>query len=340
MRLADFRFARAERPRRLGAALETDNFAARHVASTVLLQLELLGKDVARLSEDPEFIRLLRHNDLPALQRFIEQPRWTESTSRPFASWYVLNPQGNILALAPLNREIVGRNFRGRDYFRGAIRHTGGPGRAAPYISHVFLAQNDHLYKFGIAVPVHQRNQGEAPLLGVLVATVTTDVTMGKAELDDPRRKAVLIGPLDTNTPSGESAEGRDKEAFVVLLHPAYHRGEDAVPFPAEKLPVWREDDVQLSGNDNYSDPVAVRHAEYAGRWLAGFAPVGNTGFTVVVQERYNDVIEPMVVSIWELGLWVIAAGAVLAIFLGGGVWIVVRRFTASPVPVPADRGV
>src|SRR5207247_1029253 len=46
--------------------------------------------------------------------------------------------------------------------------------------------------------------------------------------------------------------------------------------------------------DDYYEDPLAARSEEYAGRWLAGFAPVGATEFVVIVQQRYNDAVLPV----------------------------------------------
>ena len=37
---------------------------------------------------------------------------------------------------------------------------------------------------------------------------------------------------------------------------------------------------------DDYEDPVGAVHAEYAGRWIAGFAPVREADFRVIVQQR------------------------------------------------------
>ena len=47
---------------------------------------------------------------------------------------------------------------------------------------------------------------------------------------------------------------------------------EPSVPFPATRL---RPTEGGLAADDDYADPVAERHPEYAGRWLAGFAPGG-----------------------------------------------------------------
>jgi hypothetical protein len=41
--------------------------------------------------------------------------------------------------------------------------------------------------------------------------------------------------------------------------------------------------------DDAHRDPVPG----FGGRWLAGFAPVGDTGFVVIVQTRHDVAVEP-----------------------------------------------
>ena len=65
----------------------------------------------------------------------------------------------------------------------------------------------------------------------------------------------------------------------------------------------------------NYRDPV------YDGRWLAASAPVGNTGYMVVVQQPYDEAI-PAAYGLWWAGI----ALAVGAILLGVFTWSAVQR--------------
>jgi len=53
----------------------------------------------------------------------------------------------------------------------------------------------------------------------------------------------------------------------------------------------------------NHLDPVAAVAPEYAGRWIAGFAPVRNTGFVVVVQQRFDDAVSLESSTVWRLTL-------------------------------------
>jgi hypothetical protein len=190
------------------------------------------------------------------------------------------------------------------------------------YVSRVFRAENDNLYKFGIAKTLRGP---EGNVLGVLVATVTTNTTMGQARLQDERRKAVLVGPLDTNPPH-EDPNGHDLSSrYMILIHPSYHRGDEAAPFPDDKLRFMQREQRE-AGDDAYADPIAAHDATYSGRWLAGFAPVGDTEFMVIIQERYGNAVEATVMSFWELGLWTAGSGAFLIIIVCGGIWLVLWR--------------
>jgi hypothetical protein len=68
--------------------------------------------------------------------------------------------------------------------------------------------------------------------------------------------------------------------------------------------------------DDNYIDPVSSVAKEYAGRWIAGFAPVGNTGFVVVVQQRFEDAVSLESSTLWNLAVWSFLASLVAAVIL------------------------
>lgn len=59
-----------------------------------------------------------------------------------------------------------------------------------------------------------------------------------------------------------------------------------------------------LPPDDEYRDPVASVDEHYEGRWIAGFAPVGNTGFIVIVQHRFEDVVGLDSSVLWNLAFW------------------------------------
>ncbi len=44
----------------------------------------------------------------------------------------------------------------------------------------------------------------------------------------------------------------------------------------------------------NYVDPIGAQDERYKGPWLVAFAPIGETGWTAVVQERRSSAVEPV----------------------------------------------
>src|SRR2546428_7151093 len=81
---------------------------------------------------------------------------------------------------------------------------------------------------------------------------------------------------------------------------------------------------------DDYADPVGSIQKEYQGRWIAGFASVGNTGFVVVVQQSYKEAraVDPS--TFWNLTVWT-AAVIFLAVVIVA--WVLRRWFRRSNAP-------
>lgn len=159
---------------------------------------------------------------------------------------------------------------------------------------------------------------------------------MGLVSLHEGKRKVALIAPTDTDNPDVGLESRLDK--YVVLYHPGYRKGMDPVEFPyLNKIGVrpgllskqefqLADSNRQISPDDNYLDPVSSVAKEYAGRWIAGFAPVGNTGFVVVVQQRFEDAVSLESSTLWNLALWSALASIVVAVILLTILWHWARR--------------
>jgi hypothetical protein len=79
--------------------------------------------------------------------------------------------------------------------------------------------------------------------------------------------------------------------------------------------------------SDHYRDPIAKAGLDdrYAGRWLAAFAPVAGTGWVSVVQERYDEALQPVgaLESVfWEYGIWALVVFSVML----GILWYFIHR--------------
>jgi hypothetical protein len=248
-----------------------------------------------------------------------------------------------MLAVSPANSQVVDHDFSGRDYFRGALAHAGELDEAGVHVSLVYRSESDSLFKFAMAAPVCAGQGRNACVLGVIATTMTTTATLGPVQLDDQRRKVVLIGREDLNPPQGAVSVARPS-SYVILRHPAYHHGAPALSVPGQWL---RAIDRPRHGNEfrltdperdtepeqgidlDYRDPLGGRDPAYAGRWLAGFAPVGKTGLVVLVQQRFDATVEPDRSLTLSLSLWGAIASCLGAIFMGiagYGAWRAAHR--------------
>jgi predicted Ser/Thr protein kinase len=318
--------AQARKADLLQATLSGASFAAKDLATTALLQLRSLGRNVDIATADGRLAALLAKDDRNGLQQIVldicsDQPI-------PFKTCYIINRHGIMVAHAPRADNLIGGDFSWRNHFRGA-RALGAKGAdGSVYISRVYRGRSDNFYKFAMSAPILDAKKN---FLGVIATSVITDASMGLVFLHEDKRKVALIAPTDTDNPEIALASGTDN--YVVLYHPGYRKGVDPVEFPYIKKiglkpapvddPQFQLSDskLQISPDDNYLDPVSSVAKEYAGRWIAGFAPVGNTGFVVVVQQRFADAVSLESSTLWNLALWSALASLVAVAILAMALW-------------------
>jgi serine/threonine-protein kinase len=288
--------------------LEANAFTARFAAHVILKRMEEWGERVEQLSRSAELVGLLADwkrsleesppGDLQDPRKLADLRNRAEAKKlqafadalpredRMVPNWHVMDAEGIMMARTP--EPVVG-TFGKRDYFLGTLDHAGQKGFAAVHVSSIYRSQVDDLDKFDICAPVVK----DGVKLGVIAVAVTTDPTLGIPHMLSERRKVVLVGPGDPSEP-----HKMPQPEFVVLVHPAMQPAQSAVPFDRTQFPADfpRTCRQEFVSNDarptsalkkrDYRDPYASRDPEYDGPWLAGFAPVGNTGFVVVVQQK------------------------------------------------------
>ncbi len=309
-------------------------YAAKGVASTVLLELHKFGHAVEHTAQNEQLRALLRARREHDLQEFVEQTHQTYSDphnrmapvnqEKVFESWVVMDPSGAILARSPQS-SVIGGDYSWRDYYKGAFRKATQPNGEPWYISRVFQSESDSLYKFGISMLVRDRDDPDSEALGVVMATVTT----GSLPVHDDRRTAVLVGRWDTNRRPDAAPDQGPAPKNLVLFHPAYHRGDAAVEVHNGILSAVQEAGQSVAlgraEDDDYRDPLGTRFAGYAGRWLAGFAPVGNTEFVVIVEQPYEAAVGPvnsLAHMLARRGWMALSAGVVIL----ASMWYLVQR--------------
>ena len=94
------------------------------------------------------------------------------------------------------------------------------------------------------------------------------------------------------------------------------------MPLPPDRL---RPGPAGFLPDDEYADPVATRHPEYAGRWLAGFALVPDTELVVLVQQPYEEAVAPYRAFFRRFLEWVTGAAAGAALLVVG-LWLLRQR--------------
>ena len=138
----------------------------------------------------------------------------------------------------------------------------------------------------------------DGALVGVMLAMVATESATTSIE-------ATQGGDRDHTTALVGLGDSEQADDFVFLFHEGLERGP-LVSFDARRFAVPQRllrtaagptgeqlrfpAPNRVSASDHYVDPVSG----YSGRWLAGLAPVGDTGFVVVVQTRYDSLLEPL----------------------------------------------
>ncbi len=304
--------------------LSANTYAARTVAGTVLFKLEEYSDAVEQTARNPRLHELIQRRDTRALRDFCretyeayEEPRLglkLPGGAPPFDSWLLLDRQGAVLARWPdPPQEYLQKKFAWRDYFRGA-KQRAFEGRTLPYISRAFRSEVDEKsYRFAISAPVLGPG-GEWQ--GVLLALPGTGSTLGSLRLNDPdearRRTAVLVAPRDRTR---DEAEEPMPQGYVVLLHDALGHG-DSLPLDdattrrldAARPTQSRPDSDQLRMPEPWPSVSATDHrdplAQEEDIWLAAFAPVGYTGFVVIVETRADAAFATDKALARRLALW------------------------------------
>ena len=218
------------------AVCRANEYAAGHVANSVLRRLDELSQPVVAAVRTEELREACRKEDAAearaALEKSIAPPR---DQSSPFASVYLIKPDGHILALmrpgvpnGGLRPEVLERSFLRRDYFQGALRNRNkAEGGTQVHVSRTFTSEHDDKDKLAVACPVPSSGKEGT---WVLAATITTDQTLGLINLQGQQHKAVLIAPRDT------SSRGQESGGDVILVHPAFVAGHPAVSFRAAAI--------------------------------------------------------------------------------------------------------
>lgn len=270
-------------------------------------------------------------------------------------SWFLADHHGLQWARVPFS-PTVGKNWSFRDYFHGRGRDLPAPadgsGRRVevapirgPHRSAVFDSQasGNSIVAFSVPVWSEPSESGPPEVVGVLGMTVRLGHfgELNPGERQGAQQVAALI----------DSREDLPGERGLILQHPLLSRmlaqrsTPSASPRPRVRSEVLqRLDDAHRARSPGdsrglhpltfvgYIDPLSPR----SGEWLAAMEPVvvrgRDTGWVVIVQEPYRDVIEPVI----DLGrhlLRIGIIGCISVVALLGWLWWLLLRAVGRSSP-------
>jgi hypothetical protein len=310
--------------------LQANRYAAQATAGQVLHVLRSMGDRLRECAMQPDIIAALQHG-----RRSLEPDPHAAlrdcGLGTQFDSALLLDLEGHPVLRAPfMPPGYEQRSFLFRNYLMGArrlaLRRQERGSRAdatteAVYIGRPHRSEGDGKVRLPIATPVFATSRdGHLLHVGYLMATLGTDSTIASltfSDPNDPQRIGALLALRDRER---NEAEQPMPKHFRVLIHEGLEHGTTrdiaGPPLTALHREIEVEDadqrhQFQLQsqttlGSDDHRDPVPG----FEGRWVAGFARVGQTDYVVVIQTRYEaiDIVKRWLLRSfgWSLAVLVI----------------------------------
>ena len=306
------------------SVLETNGFIANSQAGALLFQLRDFAERVERCAKRPSTAQRLLAGGLT------ETAPELEACTRGFDSISLMSAEGRLLAGWPTTaNRILGRSYDFRGYFRGA-RELASHRLSGAYLGPVYQSESSGALQVTFAAPVFDE---QGTWLGVLSASVSADSAIGQIRMKDSTaggRTVALLGPRDRERTSPTPPHASE---FSFVVHPRLKHGREVVLRDPNRAVL--EGAFELAAGEqfsihwapplllsNYRDPLL----EPAQQSLAAFAPVGRTGYVVVVETAKEAAAhETQAIArklAWRAGL-PLALGLSL---LGWGAVVTVRR--------------
>jgi serine/threonine-protein kinase len=278
--------------------LQTNGFIASGQAGALLFQLRVYGDRVERAARHP-VVRALLERGAP-----VDPAPALAALADGFDGIYLENSEAQVLAQWPSPAQnVFERRYTFRDYFQGA-RRLAQSGAGGVYVARAFRSESHGRMEFAISTPVLDSDGGQ---IGMLAASFHAREAFGavrmhvgadgdKASADAQHITTALLGPRGGDRSDGP--DGPTPSRFTFLVHPGLAHGaehtletpsprrlNDAFGPPASPGEQLTMEYVRPLEVGDFRDPIPG----FEGRWLAAFAPVGRTGFVVLVETRRPD---------------------------------------------------
>ena len=337
--------------------LDSNRFAAHLVASRFALEIDKRWRCLEQEATAGTVQRALSQanaSTTPAGQQ-AELQAWVEERHRYWnaqfshktqaAYWFVLDRGGYLRAISPAEPALVGRYFGYRDYFHGEgddandERHR--PPISEPHRSNVFLSQPSNVLSVAFSTPIFNAASAAQEPLGVLAM----EADLGHfAEFLGARHQFAAIVDLrpDEKGKLGLIAEHpklHDHTTGDVRRYVSGQVLEDLERLRQQHLRSAKTGQIDLGQADGektaqgefeyYRDPLDLQPDE---AWLCtaqpalvsrGAGKVRDTGWTVLVEERRQEVVAPLR-HLWRSVLTGGLVAIVLVVTILTALWIYV----------------
>ncbi len=313
-------------------ALDGNHFAARTEARQLGLQIQFRWAQLEGAGRDPQIRELLLKGeklksdptacaelDAALAVRRARADRQYDEANRS-ALWFIDDAQGYQRGTAP-TYEADRHSYRGfRDYFHGLGRELEdktGPAKeiiSSPHRSLVYRRKHESgagVWSVAFTVPVWDDPTDEfAEQIGVVGITVDMK---GRTRVSGTHERFAV--QIDTK-PDVTGRRG------LIVRHPHFEDVPEGVimePIYADDVVKWADSHKpEFEQEEDYHDPVG---GKFDGSWLASVERVIvrpeqgkpiDTGWVILVQERRDEVLEPVTALQWHLGRGGAVAGVCL----------------------------
>jgi hypothetical protein len=255
------------------------------------------------------------------LQTALEDPAAMARYAGKFSTLFVMDADGCSRARIseePTPEEYIRNTYDWHDYFSGALADAARPERST-HVRAAYRSSISQLIKFAVSAPLFEGGKWVGVITGSKIVASTLDLPRtNRGATSD--QMTVLIGPFEgerigAHKPSAPSG-------FTFLAHPRLARGQKVMLEPALSSELIRKFHTPAHARqfelatalpvqrDDYRDPLL------GGDWLAAFAPVGATGYVVLVQTREAVAIRPSN-SLARIAVTLASSSAVLLLVYG-----------------------
>jgi serine/threonine-protein kinase len=293
------------------SVLDMNAYAASGQAAAVLYQLKEYAEILKQAAADPA-VQALTHGPrrVPTppsiaaspspceLQTALEDSAPMAAYASKFSTLFVMGADG--CARARISEELMPPDYvrtwyDWHDYFSKALANAPEPDHST-HVRTAYRSSISKLIKFAVSTALFEDGKWVGVITGSKIAAATLGPPRTK-RMDTSDQMTVLIGPFE-----GERIGKRKAAApsgFTFLVHPGLARGQKVMLEPRLSEELTREfgapDDARQFElvakppfqRKDYRDPLLGDH------WLAAFAPVGGTGYVVLVQTREALAIRP-----------------------------------------------